>query len=308
MRLHLSKLLLPLVINLVCAGHSQAESYYLEHWWKDATGETQHFGLSLTESRMRKAMLEGRDMYGHEQLRNRVMDDAKLLSQRISTPDVQVNLKTFGETYEISYTYKEGNEALARQSYQQVKAYIDGAFDEMRPITYYRYDKEMKELVINYEDIILDYADVIGVTHQFFQQRDPGKTQSQMINDRLNFLQSITYDALDRNDFGMFTPIRMLAEKRGDCESKQVYMAGLLKKLYPNRAVYLVLLPDKEHIVAAVEMPEAPSSLAYFKDGKQYLIVDATGPSYTDAADTLELRQKWSFDYGRQMWYPVYFN
>lgn len=247
-------------------------------------------------------------MYGHEQLRNKVMDDAKLLSQRISTPDVQVNLKTFGETYEISYTYKEGNQEQAKELYQQVKNYIDGAFDEMRPITYYRYDKEMKELVINYEDIILDYADVIGVTHEFFLQRDPGKTQSQMINDRLNFLQSITYDALDSNDFGMLTPIRMLAEKRGDCESKQVYMAGLLKKLYPNRAVYLVLLPDKQHIVSAVEMPEAPAQLSYVKDGKQYLIVDATGPSYTDAADTLELRQKWNFDYGRQMWYPVYFD
>lgn len=254
------------------------------------------------------AMTAGRDMYGHEQLRNKVMDEAKLLSQRISSSDVQVNLRTFGETYEISYTYKEGNEALAKESYLKVKTYIDGAFDELRPITYYRYDKEMKELVINYEDIILDYADIIGATHQFFQQRDPGKTQSQMINDRLNFLQSIQYDALQNNEFGMLTPIRMLVEKQGDCESKQVYMAGLLKKLYPNRSVYLVLLPDKEHIVAAVEMPEAPDQLAYVKDGKHYLIVDATGPSYVNATDTVELRQKWGFDYGRQVWYPVYFD
>lgn len=308
MRRHISKILLPLVINLLSPSQSQAESYFLEHWWKDEAGETQHFGLTLTEARMRKAMLEGRDMYGHEQLRNKVMDDAKLLSQRISSQDVQVRLRTFGETYEISYTYKEGNESLAKERYRQVKAFIDGAFDEMRPLTYYRFDQDMKELVINYEDIILDYADVIGVTHQFFQQRDPGKTQSQMINDRLNFLQSIPYDALERNDFGMFTPVRMLAEKRGDCESKQVYMAGLLKKLYPDRSVALVLLPDKEHIVSAVEMPEAPSNLKYIKDGKSYLIVDATGPSYTGAADTLELRQKWNFDYGRQVWYPVYFN
>ncbi len=308
MRRHFTKLLLPLVINLVFAGHSQAEPYYLEHWWKDEAGETQHFGLTIGESRMRIAMTAGRDMYGHEQLRDKVMDEAKILSQQLSSADVQVSLRTFGESYEISYTYREGSEAMAKEAYLKVKAYIDGAFDELRPITYYRYDQELKELIINYEDIILDYADIIGVTHQFFQRRDSGKTQSQMINDRLNFLQSIPYDALQNNEFGMLTPIRMLVEKQGDCESKQVYMAGLLKKMYPNRSVFLVLLPDKEHIVSAVEMPEAPDELAYIKDGKRYLIVDATGPSYINAADTVELRQKWNFDYGRQVWYPVYFN
>ncbi|WP_338923617.1 hypothetical protein V0M98_35905 (plasmid) [Pseudomonas silesiensis] len=296
-----------MVINLVCAGQGHAETYYLEHWWKDKTNETQHFGLTISEDRMRQAITQGRDLYGHDQLRNKIMDNAMVMAQRISTPDAQVNVKTFGQSYEISYIYRQGSEQLAKELHQQLKDYIDGAYDELRPITYYRYDKELKELVINYEDIVLDYADVISITHMFFQQRDPGKTQSQMIDDRLNFLQSIPYDNLVTSDFGMFPPIRMLAEKRGDCESKQVYMAGLLKKMYPKRDVYLVLLPEKEHIVAAVEMPEAPNELSYGKNGKRFLILDATGPLYVDSADTVQLRQEWNFDYGRQLWYPVHF-
>jgi len=307
MRRHLTKLLLPLVINLACAGQGHAENYYLEHWWKSKTGETEHFGLNLSEARVRQAMTAGRDMYGHEQLRQTILNNAKLLSQRISSQDVQINLRTFGNSYEISYTYREGSEEKARQLKEQVKDYIDNGFENLSSQTYYRYDKDLKELVINYQDIVLDYADVITATHQFFKQRDPGKTQSQMINDRLNFLQSIPYDDLLQNDFGMLPPIRMLAENRGDCESKQVYMAGLLKLLYPNRAVYLVLLPEREHIVAAVEIPEVPDNLVYLKNGKRFLIVDATGPSYADVADSIQLRNKWNFDYGRQLWYPIGF-
>lgn len=298
----LRNLLLPLVISLGGAPHASASTTYLEHWWKDATGETQHFGLTVDDRRMRQAMTASRDMLGYEQIRASVMQHAQTMALQISTPTAKLKLRSYGQTYELSSTYQEGHMGEATALSNRVRSYIDNAYDDMRDSTYYIYDKDRRELIINYEEIILDFRDVIGATHQFFQARDVGKTHSAMINDRLNFLQSISYDDLKTDPFGMYTPIRMLVERRGDCESKQTYMAGLLKMLYPSRDVFLVLLPDKEHIVAAVEMPEAPENLTYYKDGKRYLIVDATGPSYVDVADTLILREKWDFDFGKQVW------
>lgn len=302
----LRHLVLPLVISVGGASQAYASTTYLEHWWKDASGETQHFGLTVDDARMHQAMTASRDMLGFEQIRSKVMLDAQAMALRISTPTAKLKLRSYGQTYELSSTYQEGHMGEATALSNRVRNYIDGAYDDLRDSTYYTYDKERRELLINYEDIVVDFRDVIGATHQFFQARDVGKTHSAMINDRLNFLQSIKYDDLKSDPFGMYTPIRMLVEKRGDCESKQVYMAGLLSLLYPTREVFLVLLPDKEHIVAAVEMPEAPENLTYYKDGKRYLIVDATGPYFVDVADTNMLREKWDFDFGKQIWHPIH--
>lgn len=306
MPIFLRHLVLPLVISIGGASQACASTTYLEHWWKDSTGETQHFGLTVDDARMRQAMTASRDIQGFEQIRSSVMLRAQAMAMQISTPTAKLKLRSFGKSYELSSTYQEGHMGEATALGNRVRSYIDGAYDDLRDTTYYTYDRDRRELLINYEDIVHDFRDVIGATHEFFQARDVGKSQSAMINDRLNFLQSITYDDLKTDPFGMYTPIRMLVEKRGDCESKQTYMAGLLKLLYPSRDVYLVLLPDKEHIVAAVEMPEAPENLTYFKDGKRYLIVDATGPSFVDVTDTNMLREKWDFDFGKQIWHPIH--
>lgn len=299
-------LVLPLVISTCGAPHAFASTSYLEHWWKDSSGETQHFGVTVDDARMRQAMTNSRDMLGFEQIRSKVMLQAQTMALQISTPTAKLKLRSYGQTYELSSTYQEGHMGEATALSNRVRNYIDGAYDDLGDSTYYTYDKDRRELVINYEDIILDFRDVIEATHQYFQARDTGKTHSAMINDRLNFLQSIRYNDLKSDPFGMYTPIRMLVEKSGDCESKQTYMAGMLKMLYPNRDVYLVLLPDKEHIVAAIEMPEAPDALTYYKDGRRYLIVDATGPSLVNVADTKILREKWDFDFGKQIWYPIH--
>lgn len=82
-------------------------------------------------------------------------------------------------------------------------------------------------------------------------------------------------------------------------------MAGLLRQLFPHKDIQLVTLPNREHIVLALEMPELYSSDTFAKDGRRYVILDATGPGTSRLEDSNLIRSKNDFDYGSQRWTEI---
>ncbi|MBI6882483.1 hypothetical protein [Pseudomonas putida] len=301
------KLLRALVITTTVGISSlaKADPYVFHQQWIDHSGSPRTFSLSISEDRVRQALTEGRDLHNYEDIFREIIAQARIMASELSTSTAQAKVTRQGMSYSIDYRYRQGHGGEAKAIGGKIQKFIDGAYDDLRSVTYYRQDLETHTLIIDYNDIVGDFNDVFASVDSFFRQSDIGKTDAEKINDRLVFLQSIPYDDMLKSDFDLNTPIRMLAENKGDCESKQVFMAGLLRKLFPQKNIQLVTLPAKEHIVLAIEMPEMPVADTFIHGGRRYAILDATGPATSRIEDSLEIRVKNDFDYGKQRWIEI---
>lgn len=94
----------------------------------------------------------------------------------------------------------------------------------------------------------------------------------------LLFLQTIPYDRLDdrSSDAGFLLPLVLLAENRGDCDSKAVAFATLARLLYPDVPSALVLVP--QHAFVALGLPPAPGDRTLRHGGREWVLAEPVGP------------------------------
>lgn len=117
------------------------------------------------------------------------------------------------------------------------------------------------------------------------------------------WLQQIPYQDLSdrqRSSGASFSPpLRLLRENRGDCDSKAVLLAGLLRLLMPSVKLAIVYLPG--HAMLAVQLPTEGSDTTVSINGVNYILVDATGPALQNpgqiASDYRIFSQSGAFTY-----------
>ena len=97
----------------------------------------------------------------------------------------------------------------------------------------------------------------------------------------LLFTQSIPYDPLrDRTDSaGFLPPLQLLAENRGDCDSKSVLFAALAHRLYPDLAIGMALIPGHAYLVLG--LPADPGDTLIDWSGRTWVVAEPVGPALT---------------------------
>lgn len=102
----------------------------------------------------------------------------------------------------------------------------------------------------------------------------------QIANKLALWIQRIPYqDLSDRQESagaGFSPPLQLLYDHRGDCDSKAVLFAGVMKIIFPNSQFRIVYFRD--HAVIAAQIPAVKNEKAIEIDGVKYLLIDVTGP------------------------------
>ena len=96
----------------------------------------------------------------------------------------------------------------------------------------------------------------------------------------LAFLQEIPYATLEDKVRigGDFLPApAMLAQNRGDCDSKAVALAAILRSYAPWRKMVMVTMPG--HAILAVDLPAQPGEWTVRAQGRQYVALEVAGPA-----------------------------
>lgn len=96
----------------------------------------------------------------------------------------------------------------------------------------------------------------------------------------LSFFQEIPYATLDdkQRQGGDFLPASaLLAENRGDCDSKAVALAAVLRNFTRFRKLAVVTMPG--HAILGVEMPAEPGDATIRQGGRLYVALEVAGPS-----------------------------
>ncbi len=114
------------------------------------------------------------------------------------------------------------------------------------------------------------------------KQRYQNDEKAMVVAGLLNFVQSIPYDPLQSSDglrgVTFLMPEQVLAQNRGDCDSKSTLMMSLLLALYPDLPQAIIYVPD--HALLAVSLPDRTGKAESITiAGKPYLPLEVTGPA-----------------------------
>jgi len=96
----------------------------------------------------------------------------------------------------------------------------------------------------------------------------------------LGFFQEVPYAVLEDKERhgGDFLPApALLAQDRGDCDSKAVALAAVLRTYAPSRRLVVVTMPG--HAILAVDLPAGPGDWTIRDHGRQYVALEAAWPA-----------------------------
>ncbi len=123
-------------------------------------------------------------------------------------------------------------------------------------------------------------ASVAPVSRAFYESLS-GSTPRQYVDVIASFIQAIPYSALtnrlESGGKGFSSPVQLLLENRGDCDSKVTLMAAILRNLMPNINMAIVYLPN--HALLAIAVNALEDDIVIDHDGVKLVVVEPTGPT-----------------------------
>lgn len=72
-------------------------------------------------------------------------------------------------------------------------------------------------------------------------------------------------------------PLSVVANNQGDCDSKTVLMASLIRSLIPDVKMVMIFLPS--HALLGISLPFRTDEETLDIDGVDYLLMEPTGPA-----------------------------
>jgi len=112
------------------------------------------------------------------------------------------------------------------------------------------------------ENIVLGFS--------WFQEQN-NLSDRELLEIIIDFIQQIPYE-IPQNKYGLFTPYQILYTNTGDCDSKSVFAALLLKRLGYDAAV---LLSEKyHHAMLGINVPSTGNYIE--QNGKKYYFTEMT--------------------------------
>ncbi|NMH60355.1 hypothetical protein [Alteromonas ponticola] len=122
---------------------------------------------------------------------------------------------------------------------------------------------------------------LIPLSQAFYEKLIEDSDAREYFNLLLSWVQSIPYDALEdrtgSNGSGFSPPAQVLSQNKGDCDSKTVITAAIVRAFLPTTAMVMVLLP--EHALLGVALPPKGNELTVMDKGTTYILMEPTGPA-----------------------------
>lgn len=192
-------------------------------------------------------------------------------AQEVSTDGYLVEIKKEGPTILIN-----GTGPLEDELKNRVKSVENANEDALAFLSQSSYfTLEDGSIRLDYQKIVGASADILSPIAHYL--RPEGADIRRSIEAYLPFLQTIPYDKLDgTEDFGLYTPMHMLLTNRGDCESKQLALATMIRSQFPGIAMIGLGLVD--HMLLGVAMAPRAGDQTFMHKGTLYVLMDATGP------------------------------
>lgn len=192
---------------------------------------------------------------------------------------VDVKLKHKGVMYSVQARSQHRLSQVQRQMDYRLDKIQDQYFKERGLKTYTENGTEY--VMPDHGSIAKEYVAKMRPVATAIKQANQGKSMRETLDYALNFVQAIPYNTLvsrvTSNGQGFATPYGILMNNQGDCDSKSVMYAAIVKNLYPSISVAMIYVP--EHAFLAIRVPQGNNDWALRLDGQTYVLTEPAGPA-----------------------------
>ena len=122
---------------------------------------------------------------------------------------------------------------------------------------------------------------LIPLAQSLYDIVDEQSNARSYLNLLLSWAQTIPYDELTNRvssyGSGFSPPLAVLNQNLGDCDSKSVLTASLIRAFLPNNSMRLVLL--RNHALLAIAISPLAKDTTMMIEGIPFILLDPTGPA-----------------------------
>ncbi|MBU2977550.1 hypothetical protein [Alteromonas sp. C1M14] len=250
--------------------------------WIDADNQPQTMEFSLLNQALAaspSAQMNYRPALAMRFVTVKLLQEARLYNPK----DVNIQVHQQGEA--VSISVQSRNEEKIDAVQRRLREVKETAFDEYLYTHYYtRYRNSF-----NQERIKPDHTRYIRETQKgliplsqaFYEKINTRSDAREYINLLLGWVQNIPYDPIlnrsESNGSGFAPPAQLLVENKGDCDSKSVLTAAIIRAFLPDTPMVLILLP--EHALLGIALTPLGDDETLTAEGKTYVLFEPTGPA-----------------------------
>ena len=206
-------------------------------------------------------------------------------ARKINPKQASVKVQHRGQALQIQVTSRS-NDLLVKWQ-RLMKQSQEKALEQYLQESYYSHfhshlgQKAVKPDHLRY--IAENAATLAPVAKALYNTLPNNSARRVYVNLLLSWVQSIPYNELKNrltsNGAGYLPPLSVVANNQGDCDSKTVLMASLLRSILPTLKMSMVFLPN--HALLAIELPFRSQGQTLYINGTSYVLMEPTGPAKT---------------------------
>jgi hypothetical protein len=255
----------------------------LKYRWLDAFGAERNLSFSLDKEKM-SSQHKLNKSYKPEIAQRYVYIQLQKAAQKVNPREARISFRRLNS--EIQIQVKSQNDKVTDKWMREMQIVQEQALTEYLQQNYYgRYTGPYGETGVKPDHIrFVDDSvhTVLPAAQAIYEQINEDSTSRTYVNLLLSWVQSIPYDALqDRltsHGSGFMSPAEVLTSNKGDCDSKAVLTAALLRSLLPKLQMIIIYLPN--HALLGANLPfYGESELSVNEGGIDYVLLEPTGPA-----------------------------
>lgn len=257
---------------------------------RTAAGEATEFAYQLTAESTLRFRLDNKLLNQYRGMRRympHMADQAvrhALLRKAASLQQAGVRIQFSPPNLPLQYSVQAADQTKARQIMATLANEQNKALNEYLAKGYYYLLNDPVKGKGVIPDHLLFMQDALGqlqpVADAFIANY--GKKNIRQIAAHLTtWIQQIPYrdldDRLESNGNGYAPPVQLIFDHSGDCDSKAVLWASVMRLIFPSLMIKIIYLPN--HAVIAAQVPATETEQVIDFADASLLLIDPTGPA-----------------------------
>lgn len=193
--------------------------------------------------------------------------------------------------HRLAFSVKARSPTKQRQWLQALRAKETQVFSQYLTNNHYHTYTDavgFRRIKPDYQHFIADQtAIMLPISRALYEVINQNQSNREFADILLSWLQSIPYHALDDrstfNGSGYLPPTEVINNNTGDCDSKTVLAATILRAMYPRLSMAIIYLPGHALLGATIPHTEQESHIRI--DDHDYLLLEPTGPALLKAGE-----------------------
>jgi hypothetical protein len=274
--LHLPSLAQQLTFNK----SKQSKQMYFNYSWSDHQEQAQDIAFTLPLLKLNK---QTHKKFIPSLAQQYVYIELHKAARKISPKEARVQIQRRGQDIQIEVTSRSNN-LLERwqRSMDQSKEKALNQYLQDNYYSYFRSHLVQKAIKPDHlRHISENKTALLPIAQVVFEKLPINSGTRAYVNLVLSWVQSIPYnkleDRLNSNGAGYLPPLSVVANNQGDCDSKAVLMASLIRSLLPDAKMTMLYLPN--HALLGIVLPFRDGEQTLAINGSDYLLMEPTGPA-----------------------------